>query len=317
MLEVRDVVKTYDQRAVVHRVSFDVHPGEIFALLGPNGAGKTTLIRMITDILRPDSGTIMLDGRPIGGLRRNEISYLPEERGLYRRVRVIEALAYFGTLKGMSGRAAHDEGMALLDRVGLKDWSAKQVQALSKGMQQKVQLCTALIGSPRLMILDEPFSGLDPLNVDLLEEILRERRAAGATVLLSTHQMNKVEEQCDRALMINRGHMVLYGTVRDIRRQYSDDALLVRSNTMPARVAGVHSIEAFNGDHKLTLEPGVAPRAVLQALLAADVAIEQFSHATLPLEDIFVKVVREGLGLDHGQSGPPTVDEALVAGGAR
>jgi ABC-2 type transport system ATP-binding protein len=316
MLEVRDVTKTYDGRAVVNRVSFDVRPGEIFALLGPNGAGKTTLLRMITDILKPDGGTVTLDGNPVGGPRRREIGYLPEERGLYRRVPVIDALAYYGQLKGMSARDAREEGLALLDRVGLKEWAPKQVQALSKGMQQKVQLCTALIGHPRLMILDEPFSGLDPLNVQLLEDLLGERRAAGATVLLSTHQMNKVEELCDRALMINRGHMVLYGAVRDLRRQYSDDALLVRTPAAPPRVAGVLRVEAFNGDHKLTLEPGATARDVLRALLEHGIEIEQFAHATLPLEDIFVKVVREGLGLDRGQSGPPTVDEP-VGGGAR
>jgi ABC-2 type transport system ATP-binding protein len=142
MLEVRDVVKSYDGRAVVNRVSFEVRPGEIFALLGPNGAGKTTLIRMITDILKPDSGTITLDGRPIGGGLKHEISYLPEERGLYRRVPVIDALSYYGRLRDMSAREARAQAAELLERVGLKDWMLKQVQALSKGMQQKVQLCT-------------------------------------------------------------------------------------------------------------------------------------------------------------------------------
>ena len=309
MLEVRDVVKTYDGRAVVNRVSFEVQSGEIFALLGPNGAGKTTLIRMITDILRPDSGTITLHGRPVGGALKSEISYLPEERGLYRRVPVVEALSYYGRLRGLKGAAARAEAMTLLERVGLEDWALKQVQALSKGMQQKVQLCTALIGSPRLMILDEPFSGLDPLNVLLLEDVLRERRAAGATVLLSTHQMNKVEEQCDRALMINRGHMVLYGEVRELKRRYADHALTVRGGRLPARVPGVRMVETVNGELKLTLEPEARPRDVLRSLVEQDAEIESFSHSGMPLEDIFIKVVREGLGLDHGQSGPPTADE--------
>ena len=309
MLEVRDVVKTYDGRAVVNRVSFEVQSGEIFALLGPNGAGKTTLIRMITDILKPDSGTITFHGRPVGGELKSEISYLPEERGLYRRVPVVEALSYYGRLRGLKGAAARAEAMTLLERVGLEDWALKQVQALSKGMQQKVQLCTALIGSPRLMILDEPFSGLDPLNVLLLEDVLRERRAAGATVLLSTHQMNKVEEQCDRALMINRGHMVLYGEVRDLKRRYADHALTVRGGRLPARVPGVRMVETVNGELKLTLEPEARPRDVLRSLVEQDAEIESFSHSVMPLEDIFIKVVREGLGLDHGQSGPPTADE--------
>src|SRR5438093_5746388 len=255
MLEVREVVKTYDGRAVVNRASFEVRPGEIFALLGPNGAGKTTLIRMITDILKPDSGAIMLDGRPVGGGLKHEIYYLPEERGLYRRVPVLDVLTYYGRLRGLAGRAARAEAAMLLERVGLKDWMLKQVQALSKGMQQKVQLCTALIGSPRLLILDEPFSGLDPLNIQLFEDILHERRAAGATVLLSTHQMNKVEELCDRALMMNRGHMVLYGTVRDIRRSHADHAILVRAEGSLDGLPGVRSVETLNGDRKLLLEP--------------------------------------------------------------
>jgi len=317
LLEIANCTKRYDGRAVVNRVSFEVQPGEIFALLGPNGAGKTTLIRMITDILRPDEGTIRFEGRPTGGALRHEIAYLPEERGLYRRSRTLEALAYYGELKGMRARVARDRAMELLTRVGLADWATKQVQALSKGMQQKVQICTALIGEPRLMILDEPFSGLDPINVQLLEDILRERRAAGATVLLSTHQMNKVEEQCDRALMLNRGHMVLYGAVRQLRRQYANHAVVVRAEGVPDRIPGVRAVERVNGNVTLALEPETLPRDVLRALLDRGVEIESFSVASLPLEDIFVKVVREGLGLDRGQSGPPTVDEPVTAGNAR
>jgi ABC-2 type transport system ATP-binding protein len=317
MLEVRDVLKSYDGRAVVNRVSFDVAPGEIFALLGPNGAGKTTLIRMITDILRPDAGTIRLDGRAISDRARNEIAYLPEERGLYRRTKAVETLAYYGELKGLSAKAARDSAMGLLERVELKDWALKPVQALSKGMQQKVQLCTALIGEPRLLILDEPFSGLDPLNIQMFEEILAERRAAGSTVLLSTHQMNKVEEQCDRALMINRGHMVLYGAVSDIRRRYSDHAVTLRTASRLDAVPGVKSISTTNGEMTLTLESSATPQEVLRTLLDRGVQVESFSLASLPLEDIFVKVVREGLGLDHGQSGPPTEESLAAAGVAR
>ena len=309
MLEIRECTKRYDGRAVVNRVSFEVQPGEIFALLGPNGAGKTTLIRMITNILRPDEGEVRFLGRPVGGELRQEIAYLPEERGLYRRVRTVEALAYYGELKGMGRQQARERAMELLTRVGLAEWAMKQVQALSKGMQQKVQLCTALIGDPKLMILDEPFSGLDPINVQLLEDILRERRAAGATVLLSTHQMNKVEQQCDRALMINRGRMVLYGEVRQLRRQYAGNTIAVRAQRMPDRLPGVTAIEPLNGETMLTLEPHTAPRDVVQALLERGVEIESLAVASMPLEDIFVKVVREGLGLDRGQSGPPTVDE--------
>jgi ABC-2 type transport system ATP-binding protein len=315
MLEVRDVVKTYDGRAVVNHVSFEVAPGEIFALLGPNGAGKTTLIRMITDILRPDSGTVMFEGEPMGS-RRARISYLPEERGLYRRSRVVDVLVYYGELKGMSPAEARTDAMALLQRVELAEWANKQVQVLSKGMQQKVQLCTALIASPRVLILDEPFSGLDPVNVQLLEDILQDVRSRGAIVLLSTHQMNKVEQLCDRALMIHHGHMVLYGPVREIRRKFADHAVLVRSHGPIAPVAGVRAVEAVDGDQKLVLEASALPQDVLRALIERGVPIESFSIASLPLEDLFIKVVREGLGLDRGQSGTVQAEE-LVAGGAR
>ena len=311
MLEVRNVTKRYDDHPVVREVSFEVRSGEVFGLLGPNGAGKTTLLRMITDILRPDSGTVLLDGRPVDGGTRRAIAYLPEERGLYRRAKVIECLAYFGELKGLARRAARAAAAELLARVELDAWAGKQVQALSKGMQQKLQLCTALIGGPRLLILDEPFSGLDPINVRLFEDILHERRGTGATVLLSTHQMNKVEQVCDRALMMNRGHMVLHGSVREIRRRYADHGLVVRANGPLAGIPGVRSVETANGEARLMLEPGATPDQVLRTLLDRGVAIESFAPAALPLEDIFVKVVREGIGLDHGQSGPPpAVEEA-------
>ncbi len=315
MLQVRDVVKSYDGRVVVNKVAFEVQAGEIFALLGPNGAGKTTLIRMITDILRPDSGDILWDGRPARERGAQHVAYLPEERGLYRRTPVIDTIAYYGELKGMSSADSRAEATQLLKRVELSEWGDKQVQALSKGMQQKVQLCTVLIGGPKLLILDEPFSGLDPLNVLLLEEILHEVRAAGATVLLSTHQMNKVEQLCDRALMINHGHMVLYGAVKELRRQHADHAVLLRAASAPPRVAGVTAIAAHDDGYKLALEPMATPTSVLRELLAAGVEPESYSVATLPLEDVFVKVVREGLGLDHGKS--DTAAAALATGGAR
>ena len=316
MLDVREVTKSYDGRAVVNRVTFSVEPGEVFALLGPNGAGKTTLIRMITDILRPDTGSILLDGQPVKVGGKAPIAYLPEERGLYRRSRVVDVLRYYGELKGLGPARALAAAQKLLDRVELAGWADKQVQMLSKGMQQKVQLCTALIGEPRLLILDEPFSGLDPLNVQLFEQIIHELRGAGTTVLLSTHQMDKVEQVCDRALMINRGQMVLYGRVADLRRQYADHAVVVHGVGALDGVPGVRSVEALNGGHKLTLAPDATAEGVLRVLLERGLKLESFALATLPLEDIFVKVVREGLGLDRGSSGPPTVDTP-VAGGAR
>ena len=317
MLQVQDVSKSYDGRAVVNRVSFEVNPGEIFALLGPNGAGKTTLIRMITDILKPDSGTVTLDGRAVGGELKRLIAYLPEERGVYKRVKLVDAIAYFGELKGMTSRDARSEAVRLLERVDLSAHMEKQVMALSKGMQQKVQLCTALIGDPRLLILDEPFTGLDPINVEMFENLLRERSRARTTVILSTHQMNKVEELCDRALMINRGHMVLYGSVPELRRQHGDHAVLVTGGAVPSGVPGVRAAESVNGATRLLLEPAATPQEVLRALLERGVAVESYTPDSPPLEDVFVKVVKEGLGLDQGRSGPPTMEELHPLGGAR
>jgi ABC-2 type transport system ATP-binding protein len=317
MLRVEEVTKSYGGRAVVDRVSFEVHPGEIFALLGPNGAGKTTLIRMITDILKPDSGRITLDGHAVGRNLENPIAYLPEERGLYRRVRATDALAYYGELKGLSSGAARATARTLLERVGLGEAAHLQVQALSKGMQQKLQLCTALIGDPKLLILDEPFSGLDPINVQLFEDVLNERRAAGATILLSTHQMNKVEELCDRALMINRGHMVLYGSVRDIRREYAGHAVRLKAERVPDDLPGVSAVAVHDGEFDLILAPGTHSADVLRNLLDRGVAVESFALSSAPLEDIFVKVVTEGIGLDRGKSGPPTVDQPVTNGAAR
>ena len=317
MLQVEQVIKMYDSRIVVNRVSFDVAEGEIFALLGPNGAGKTTLIRMITDIVRPDSGRITFAGHAVSGDDRPSTAYLPEERGLYKKVPVLEALAYYGELKGMTRADARHESVALLEEFGLAAWSRKQVSALSKGMQQKLQLCTALIGRPRLLILDEPFSGLDPINVAVLENVLRARRAEGTTVLLSTHQMNKVEQQCDRALMINRGHMVLYGRVGEIRQKYAENAYVLQADGTPPRVAGVKSVVAEDGHWRLTLERSAHPAAVLKALLDQGLAVRAFQPEVPPLEDIFVHVVEQGIGLDHGQSGPPTVDDLHGIGGGR
>ena len=317
MLQVRDVVKTYDGRPVVNHVTFEVQAGEIFALLGPNGAGKTTLIRMITDILRPDSGEILLEGHSVQSDQKPRTAYLPEERGLYRKVPVLDALAYFGELKGLTTRDAQATAMALLERFALGEWAKKQVQALSKGMQQKVQLCTALIGDPRLLILDEPFSGLDPVNVQLFEDVLDERRRAGVTILLSTHQMNKVEQLCDRALMINRGHMVMYGPVRDLRREYAEHAVLVTGGRLPSSIPGVLRQEPHNGATKLVLEREARAHTVLRSLLDAGVSVDSYTPAEPPLEDIFVQVVTQGMGLDQGKSGAPTIDQLAGVGGAK
>jgi ABC-2 type transport system ATP-binding protein len=318
MLQVREVRKSYDEREVVRGVSFEVQAGEIFALLGPNGAGKTTLIRMITDITRPDSGQILFEGTSVTSKDRPRISYLPEERGLYRKQPVLDMLIYFGQLKDLTTAEARRQGVALLEEFGLAAWSRKKIEALSKGMQQKVQLCAALIGDPKLLILDEPFTGLDPVNVALLEDTLHKRRERGATVLLSTHQINKVEQLCDRCLMVNRGFSVLYGTVKDIRAQHGQHAAYVTGRDLPAAAPGVEAIaratddfgvERTTDEWRVTLQRGSRPAEVLRALVQAGAQIESFQMAHPPLEQIFVEVANSGTGLDRGQSGGLSVEE--------
>jgi len=294
MLQVQQVRKSFGERVVVDDVSFEVHDGEIFALLGPNGAGKTTLLRMITNLLVPDSGSILLDGKPVGSAAGVHVAYLPEERGLYRRVPILEGLMYQAELKGMSAPAARAQAGALLDEFGLAAWAAKPGAALSKGMQQKVQLCTALIGDARLLILDEPFTGLDPVNVVLLEAVLARRRAAGTIVLLSTHQMSKVEQQCDRALLLDRGRTVLLGTVREMRLRYAANMVRVEGDDVPAGIPGVASMARDRGAATLQLAQDALPGDVLAALVARGVRVTSFLPVVPPLEDIFVHVVSGG-----------------------
>jgi len=292
----RGLSKSYGTFAAVTDVSFDVAAGEVFALLGPNGAGKTTLIRMLMDITRPDTGEVLVLGRAPDDSLKAKLGYLPEERGLYKRAIVGELLEFYARLKGHDGPTAGRLSRALLERLELAAWAKKKVMDLSKGMQQKVQFMTALIGDPELLVLDEPFSGLDPVNVRLFEDVIAERRKAGATVLLSTHQMNKVEELCDRALMIHRGRRVLYGPIRQIMRERSDDTVWVRTSADLAQAPGVARVERENGAQRVHFAPGADSSALLSWLGAQKVEVEEFRHLTQPLEDIFVRVVEESGG---------------------
>ena len=231
--------KSYDGVAAVDDLSLEVRSGEVLGLLGPNGAGKTTLLRVLMDIVAPDAGAILLDGRAIDRSDRIRIGYLPEERGLYRRDRVGDVLVYFGMLKGLEAADARRRGEAWLDRLDLRGASARRVDDLSKGMQQKVQIAGALLHDPEIVVMDEPFSGLDPVNTVLVKEILLERRRAGGLVILSTHQMPMVETLCDRVAMIDRGRLVLYGDLAGIRAREGGTleeifVRTVRGGTAPA-----------------------------------------------------------------------------------
>lgn len=228
VIEVVDVEKRFSSVLAVDRVSFTVRPREIFALLGPNGAGKTTLIRMLLGLIHPDAGRIEYRLTDTG-LRpdRREIGYLPEDRGLYQDVEVLRTLTYFGTLRGMTRAAARASAEEWLERLTLSDRRREPLKALSKGNQQKVQFISAVLHRPSIVVLDEPFSGLDPLNQDLFLELIRELRAGGATVLLSAHQMQLVERLADRVMVVSRGRTVLSGTVPDIRRRWTTGSRIV------------------------------------------------------------------------------------------
>jgi ABC-2 type transport system ATP-binding protein len=283
--------KSYGDFQAVHDVSFEVLPGEVFAVLGPNGAGKTTMIRMLMDITKPDRGSVEVLGRTPDASLKAQIGYLPEERGLYKRAKVGELLEYYAQLKGHAPAAARKLARDLLERLELGAWTDKKVGELSKGMQQKVQFMTALIGDPKLLVLDEPFSGLDPINVRLFEDVIAERRRAGATVLLSTHQMNKVEELCDRALMIHRGRRVLYGPIRQIMREHADDSVVVRTTADLSAAPGVARLEPESGAVRVHFAPGGGPHQLLRWLADGQADVEEFRHSVTPLEDIFVRVV--------------------------
>ena len=220
MLTLKNLVKRYDGVTAVDDLSFEVHKGEVFGLLGPNGAGKTTTIRAIMDIFTPDEGEVSVLGRA-PGKARSQVGYLPEERGLYRDLKVVDVLIYLAELKGMPRPVGRERALHWLEQVDLGNWATRKVKDLSRGMQQKVQFVASLVHDPELLILDEPFQGLDPINVDLIQALIRRLQEEGKTVVLSAHQMNLVEEMCDRIVLINKGKGVLYGALDEIKSRYA------------------------------------------------------------------------------------------------
>jgi ABC-2 type transport system ATP-binding protein len=291
MIQVENLIKHYARVKAVDGVSFAVGRGEIFGLLGPNGAGKTTIIRTLMDIIKPDDGAIRLMGQPVSEASKARIGYLPEERGLYQNYRLLECLTYLGALKGMSREEARRRAMDLLARAGLDEYARRKVKELSKGMTQKAQFLAAIVHEPELLIMDEPFQGLDPVNTDLLKTILLEEQARGKTVILSTHNMNQVEEMCDRILLINHGRAVLYGSLVEIKARYAEHAVLLECDALPEGLKGVERAERHNRAYELILEPEATPKSILRQLVEADVTVDRFEVATPPLEEIFINVV--------------------------
>lgn len=291
-VEVNNIRKSFGNVQAVDDVSFDVQKSEIFGLLGPNGAGKTTAIRIILDVFKPDSGKVAILGGPMTEAKKNRIGYMPEERGLYQDVPLERCLLYLASLKGMDHSTARDRLDQYLDRFDLTTYRKKKVKELSKGMQQKAQIIATLIHDPELIIVDEPFSGLDPVNTRMVKDLLRQVHTQGTTVIMSTHQMHQVEELCDRILLIDHGRVVLYGDLGEIRRQFSGHAVLVRTNEELPDLPGVLSKERSNSSTKLILEDDITPQDVLKSMLERSLTVEQFEIAMPTLDEIFVRVVQ-------------------------
>lgn len=289
--EVNNVVKTYGGKSVVDDVSFGVSPGEIFGLIGPNGAGKTTTIRMMMDIIMPDSGEIRILGERLSEGTKDKIGYLPEERGLYKKLTVIETLNYLAALKGSQVNNSRAE--ELLKRVGMLAHKNKKIEELSRGMGQLIQFLATIIHDPQLIILDEPFAGLDPVNTELLKEIILELRTRGKAFILSTHQMNQVEELCDRILMINRGRSVLYGKLADIKNKYRNNSVLVGIEGKLGELDGVVNSRQEGKYIELFLDGKTPPQKVLQQIVSQGVAVNRFEVTTPTLNQIFIQVAGE------------------------
>jgi ABC-2 type transport system ATP-binding protein len=294
ILSFSHVRKTYAATIASDDVTFDVRSGEVFGLLGPNGAGKSTLLRMLMDIIAPDAGAILLDGRPVEPAVRNQIGYLPEERGLYRKERVLDVLVYFGMLKGLDRATARTRALEGLARFELADMAARRCDQMSKGQQQKVQIIGTLLHEPSILVMDEPFSGLDPINTVLIKDILRQRSRSGAIVVLSTHQMPLVEELCDRVAMIHRGKLVLYGDLEEIRRTHGEPSVLVDADGVVAALPGVLRVEPHGALTRVFLQPGRKPSDLMRDLLQRGVTLEHFETMRTPVEEIFVRTVQAG-----------------------
>ena len=299
LIQCKDVCKSFGEKIALDHVSVDIPKGKIFGLLGPNGAGKTTLIRIINRISIPNKGEVLFDGRPITQDDVEKIGYLPEERGLYRKMKVGEQAMYFAQLKGMSSREAAKELKKWFVRFGIESWWNKKVEELSKGMAQKVQFITTVVHKPSLLILDEPFSGFDPVNAQIIREEILRLKEEGATIILSTHNMESVEELCDNIALINKSHVVITGGVDEIRHKYGNNNVeLVYTGGELASVMNVFNVLSDQDDagrHTAVLEllDGKGGNAALSAILAQGVTVNSFKELVPRMNDIFIKLVTE------------------------
>ncbi len=297
-IEIKNISKSFGSNKVVDDVSFVVEDGEIFGLLGPNGAGKTTIIRILLDIFTPDSGTISILGGVMTEAKKDLIGYLPEERGLYQDIPLERCLVYLATLKGLSKTEAGKRVATWLEKFDLSAYSRKKVKELSKGMQQKAQLIATLVHEPRIVIIDEPFSALDPVNTQMVKDVLRELRQKDITIVMCTHQMHQVEELCDRLVLIDHGKIMLYGKLVDIQKDYAGhDIVLKTKNELPV-LKGITTLEKINGEtYRIGLPPNTKPQQFLRELVEQNIDVEQFEIAVPTLDEIFIQVVNQETSL--------------------
>lgn len=286
-VSVLNLSKSFNGQNVVRDISFDISKGEVFGLIGPNGAGKTTIIRMLLDIIRPDSGEIRILDDRLSGETKNRIGYLPEERGLYKKLTVFETLTYLGALKEIDSKK---RAIFLLDKMGMLQHRDKKISELSKGMQQKIQIIAAIIHDPDFIILDEPFSGLDPVNMKLVKELIMELGKEGKTIIISTHMMDQVERMCSRIFMIHKGEGVLYGKIEEIKSRYGKNTVLLEFEGELKNIQGVKKMNNSGNYAELILEPGADPTEVLKKL-AEMVRVNKFELSMPSLNEIFIRVV--------------------------
>lgn len=293
VVELKGVTKRFDEFVAVQDLSFEVRQGTIFGLLGPNGAGKTTSIRMIVNIFAPDAGEVLVLGRHMSSELQPRIGYLPEERGLYKKMKVEEQLVFFANLKGVDSREARKRIAEWLERLELSDWKDKKSAELSKGMQQKVQFIAAVLHEPELLILDEPFSGLDPVSVNLLKNVILDLKKRGKSIIFSTHQMEQVEQMCDDICLINHATKVLGGSLRDVKRRFGRNTVILDNEEGDGFFLGdlVKSENRFASHIELILNDGVDPQEVLRRAISAGGRINRFELVEPSLNQIFIESV--------------------------
>ena len=295
-LSLSDLVKDFDGKRAVDHISFTVKKGEILGLLGPNCAGKTTIIRMLMDIIAPDAGSVEILGEGLSDKVRDRIGFLPEERGLYRKLKVMDTLLFFGELKGMKAAAVRERGRQLLQQFQLASYEDKKVEELSKGMAQKLQFITTILHDPELLILDEPFSGLDPLNIELIQGIILERRRAGTTIIYSTHLMEYAEKTVDSLVMIDKGRKVLDGTLAAVKAEYGQKFIRLQYEGDARFVADLPYVRSCrDSGREMEIElADLSKREQLLRDLLGKVAINGFQLSEPSLQNIFIRKIREG-----------------------